>query len=54
MASRAGGSFRLRHTFAIRQLRRGTPPEQVAHWMGVEPGEMKRYERVLPAAVEVV
>lgn len=54
VASREGGSFRLRHTFAIRQLRRGTAPEQVARWMGVEPGEMKRYERVLPAAVEVV
>lgn len=54
MPSREGGSFRLRHTFAIRQLRRGTPPEQVARWMGVEPAEMKRYERLLPAAVDVV
>ena len=54
MESRDGGSFRLRHTFAIRQLRRGTSPEQVARWMGVEPAEMKRYERVLPAHVEVV
>lgn len=54
MGSRDGGSFRLRHTFAIRQLRRGTSPEQVARWMGVEPVEMKRYERVLPAAVDVV
>ncbi|MBS0425907.1 MAG: tyrosine-type recombinase/integrase [Proteobacteria bacterium] len=54
MDSREGGSFRLRHTFAMRQLRRGTPPDQVAAWMGVEPAEMRRYERVLPAAVEVV
>ena len=54
MESREGGSFRLRHTFAIRQLRRGTSPDQVAHWMGVEPGEMRRYERLLPAAVDVV
>ncbi|MBS0343176.1 MAG: site-specific integrase [Proteobacteria bacterium] len=54
MASREGGSFRLRHTFAIRQLRRGADPEQVAHWMGVGLEEMKRYDRVLPAAVEVV
>jgi len=52
--SREGGSFRLRHTFAVRQLRRGTPPEQVARWLGVEPAEMKRYERVLPAVIEVV
>jgi integrase len=54
MDSREGGSFRLRHTFAMRQLRRGTPADQVAAWMGVEPAEMRRYERVLPAAVEVV
>lgn len=52
--SREGGSFRLRHTFALRQLRRGTPPEQVARWLGIEPVKMKRYERVLPAVVEVV
>ncbi|VTY36572.1 Uncharacterised protein [Xylophilus ampelinus] len=54
MDSREGGSFRLRHTFAMRQLRRGTPPGHVAAWMGVEPAEMRRYERVLPAAVEVI
>lgn len=52
--SREGGSFRLRHTFALRQLRRGTPPEQVAQWLGIEPAKMKRYERVLPGVVEVV
>jgi integrase len=54
MDSRAGGSFRLRHTFAIRQLRRGTDPEQIARWLGIEPAEMKRYELLLPAGVEVV
>lgn len=54
MDSREGGSFRLRHTFAMRQLRRGTPAEQVANWMGVEPGEMKRYDRVIATAVEVI
>jgi integrase len=52
--SREGGSFRLRHTFAARQLRRGTAPEQVARWMGIEPVKMKRYERLIPAAVDVV
>jgi integrase len=52
--SREGGSFRLRHTFAIRQLRRGTAPEQVARWLGIEPVKMKRYERVMPKPVEVV
>mgnify|MGYP001136806569 CR=1 FL=1 len=52
--SREGGSFRLRHTFALRQLRRGTPPDQVARWLGIEPKKMKRYERVLPGGPEVV
>ena len=52
--SRQGGSFRLRHTFAMRQLRRGTAPDMVAHWLGIEPVKMKRYERVLPMPVEVV
>ncbi|MDP9606542.1 site-specific integrase [Variovorax sp. NFACC27] len=52
--SREGGSFRLRHTFALRQLRRGTSPQQVAGWLGIEPSKMKRYERVLPGVIEVV
>lgn len=50
----AGGSFRLRHTFALRQLRRGTRPEMVARWMGVEPAEMKRYDRVAPTSETMV
>lgn len=52
--SSEGGSFRLRHTFALRQLRRGTAPEQVARWLGIEPSKMKRYERILPGRVDVV
>ncbi|SCK08880.1 Site-specific recombinase XerD [Variovorax sp. HW608] len=52
--SQEGGSFRLRHTFAIRQLRRGSPPEQVARWLGIEAVKMKRYEHVVPRPVEVV
>jgi len=52
--SREGGSFRLRHTFALRQLRRGTAPEMVARWLGIEPEKMKRYERMLPTVVDVV
>lgn len=47
----AGGSFRLRHTFALRQLRRGQEDERVAHWLGVEPAEMARYKRVVFAPV---
>jgi integrase len=54
MDSSEGGSFRLRHTFALRQLRRGTSPDQVARWLGIEPGKMKRYEHILPGRVDVV
>ncbi|MGJ7578882.1 tyrosine-type recombinase/integrase [Variovorax sp. RHLX14] len=49
-----GGSFRLRHTFAIRQLRRGTEPEQVARWLGIEPEAMGRYDRIVPGPADVV
>jgi len=50
-----GGSFRLRHTFALRQLRRGTPPEQVAQWMGLsEVTALARYRRVVMGPVDVV
>ncbi len=52
--SSGGGSFRLRHTFALRQLRKGFGPEQVAQWLGVEPVVMDRYRRVVAAPVEVV
>ena len=42
-----GGAFRLRHTFALRQLRRGKSPEVVAQWLGVvEMRVMDRYGRV--------
>jgi site-specific recombinase XerD len=50
-----GGSFRLRHTFALRQLRRGRPPEEVARWLGVvDPAVIARYQRVLTAPVDDV
>ena len=50
-----GGSFRLRHTFALRQLRRGAAPEEVARWLGVsDPAVMARYLRVIMAPVDVV
>jgi integrase len=54
IGAQEGGSFRLRHTFAIRQLRRGTPPEQVARWLGIERVKMKRYDHVMPRPVDVV
>jgi integrase len=52
--SSEGGSFRLRHTFAIRQLRRGTDPGQVARWLGIEPEAMRKYDRVVAAPADVI
>ena len=50
-----GGSLRLRHTFALRQLHRGTDPQLVARWLGVsEPKVMLRYARVLALQAEAV
>ncbi|VWX61366.1 Site-specific recombinase XerD [Burkholderiales bacterium 8X] len=49
-----GGSFRLRHTFAMRQLQRGTEPAQVARWLGIEPDAMARYDRLVPGPADVV
>lgn len=49
-----GGTFRLRHTFALRQLRRGTALGEVARWLGVEPAVMDRYLRVVDSPQDVV
>jgi integrase len=49
-----GGSFKLRHTFALRQLTR-YPEDQVAIWLGVQdPAMMARYRRTLFQPVDVV
>jgi len=52
--SNEGGTFKLRHTFALRQLRRGTAPDEVASWLGVEPAVMDRYKRVVSSPMDVV
>jgi integrase len=45
-----GSPFRLRHTFAVRQLLSGHAEEEVARWMGyADIGPMKRYRHVLTA-----
>jgi site-specific recombinase XerD len=49
-----GGSFLLRHTFALRQLRRGAAIDQVARWLGVEVEAMGKYQRVLTAPEDVI
>ncbi len=47
-ASATGAAFRLRHTFALRQLRRGAAEADVASWLGVKEAKvMARYRRVL-------
>jgi hypothetical protein len=49
----SGGSFRMRHTFALRHLCRGKSPEDVARWLGIiDPAVMARYQRVLMAPVD--
>lgn len=45
-----GSPFRLRHTFAVRQLLNGHSEAEVARWMGyADTGPMKRYRHVLVA-----
>ena len=47
-----GGSFRLRHTFALRQLVQGHAADTVAGWLGVsDPHVMQRYRQALGAAL---
>ncbi|MDM0078820.1 tyrosine-type recombinase/integrase [Variovorax sp. J2P1-59] len=48
-----GGTFKLRHTFALRQLRRGTAPTEVARWLGVEVAVMDRYKHVVASPMDV-
>ena len=55
MADTEGGSFKLRHTFALRQLRRGSSADQVAQWMGLcDAAALARYRKVLLAPAAVV
>lgn len=50
-----GGTFCLRHTFAVRQLRAGKDAAQVAYWLGVEDLSLiARYRRVLASPVSAV
>lgn len=47
-----GGSFRLRHTYALRQLVHGHDADTVAGWLGVsDPQVMQRYRQTLGAAL---
>jgi integrase len=49
-----GGAFRLRHTFALRQLTRH-PEHEVAAWLGLKSSRsMERYRRVLFQPIDIV
>lgn len=51
----SGGAFRLRHTFALRQLRKKKSISDVARWMGIANlEEMERYREVLDGYEEAV
>ncbi len=52
--SNQGGTFRLRHTFALRQLHRGTAADEVARWLGIELEAMDKYRRVVTGPADVV
>ncbi|MHB8948021.1 MAG: tyrosine-type recombinase/integrase [Rhodoferax sp.] len=55
LAGLKGGSYRLRHTFALRQLSRPQcDEEKVAQWMGIDAKEMSRYRGVMMVPVEVL
>ena len=50
-----GGSYKLRHTFALRQLADGKSAADVGSWLGVkDPAVMARYARVLIKPVSVI
>jgi integrase len=51
----SGAAMRLRHTFAIRQLKRRKSPADVARWMGIaNVDEMERYLGVVDNSEEAV
>lgn len=55
MGQEAGGMYKLRHTFAVRQLAKGQSESDVARWLGlVDLNGMARYRRIVPHHVDVV
>lgn len=50
----AGGLFKLRHTFALRQLAQGKTDAEVARWLGLQDlTAMARYRRIVSGHVDV-
>ncbi|HVK95163.1 MAG TPA: tyrosine-type recombinase/integrase [Noviherbaspirillum sp.] len=55
MPKETGGLFKLRHTFALRQLAKGKSEADVACWLGLlDINGMGKYRRIVPAPIEVV
>lgn len=53
--SSAGGMYRLRHTYVLRQLANGKSETEIANFLGLQdPRSLARYRRVLPAPVAVI
>jgi integrase len=54
LGSDKGGMFKLRHTFALRQLAKGTDENDVARWLGlVDINSMSRYRRIVTSHVDI-
>lgn len=54
MEKDTGGVFKLRHTFALRQLAKGKSESDVAKWLGfLDQNSMARYRRIVPGHVEL-
>lgn len=55
MGKDSGGVFKLRHTFALRQLSKGKSESEVASWLGLlDPNSMSRYRRLVTRPVDIV
>jgi site-specific recombinase XerD len=55
MGDDSGGVFKLRHTFALRQLAKGKSETEVAQWLGLlDLNGMARYRRIVPRPIDVV
>lgn len=53
LAPGQGGSFKLRHTFAVRQLKRGHSLSDIAKWLGIEPMQAQRYSLIISAPISI-
>jgi integrase len=52
--SATGGGYKLRNTFAVRQLGdKKYSDAEVAAWLGIDESEMARYRRVMTSPIDV-